>query len=133
MVISIGIMFQNNGIMFNFSRKMLSFFYLYTNFVDGKMKIHRKNGYFYKKNASDKSIMKESENLWKLMSLVSILNPLPKSFKDNSSILIECFLSEPYLKNSMIMNDETLEDGKKFSESHSREYRFFFLNIDKYQ
>ncbi len=72
MVISIGIMFQNNGIMFNFSRKMLSFFYLYTNFVDGKMKIHRKNGYFYKKNASDKSIMKESENLWKLISLVSI-------------------------------------------------------------
>ncbi len=112
---------------------MLSFVYLYTNFVDGKMKIHRKNGYSYRKNASDKSIMKESENLWKLLSLVSILNPFLKSFKDNSSILIECFLSEPYLKNSTIINDETLEDGKKCSQLHSREYRFFFLNIDKYQ
>ncbi len=71
MVISIGIMFQNNGILFNFSRKILSFFYLYMNFVNGKMKIHRKNGYSYRNNASDRSIMKESENLWKLMSLVS--------------------------------------------------------------
>jgi hypothetical protein len=26
-----------------------------------------------------------------------------------------------------------LEDGKKCSQLHSREYRFFFLNIDKYQ